>query len=48
MSTDKSQGGSRRRRERDSFSDKEAAKALGISKERLYQICDFLDSASER
>jgi hypothetical protein len=36
--------GSRRRRERDAFSDKEAAKMLGISVTKLYRICDFFDS----
>ena len=39
--------GSRRRRERDAFSDKEAAKMLGIPVTRLYRICDFFDSDSE-
>jgi len=49
MSTDssRSQGGSRRQRERDSFSDKEVAKMLGIPKTRLYRICNFFDSNSE-
>jgi len=43
----RSQGGSRRRRERDSFSDKEAAKALGIYRPRLYKICNFFDANSK-
>jgi len=47
MSTDKAQGGLSRRRERDSLSDEEAAKRLGISKIKLCRICDFLDSDSE-
>ena len=33
-----------RRRERDAFSDKEAAKMLGIPVSKLYRICDFFDS----
>ena len=41
------QAGSRRRRERDAFSDKEAAKHLGIPVSKLYRICDFFDSDSE-
>lgn len=36
--------GSRRRRERDAFSDKEAAKMLGIPVTKLYRICEFFDS----
>ena len=36
--------GSRRRHERDAFSDKEAAKMLGIPVTKLYRICDFFDS----
>jgi hypothetical protein len=36
--------GSRRRRERDAFSDKEAAKMLGIPVTKLYRVCDFFDS----
>jgi hypothetical protein len=35
---------SRRQRERDAFSDKEAAKMLGITPSKLYRICDFFDS----
>lgn len=31
------------KRERDSFSDKEAARTLGISLKRLYAICDYFD-----
>jgi hypothetical protein len=34
----------RRRRERDAFSDKEAAKMLGIPVSKLYRICEFFDS----
>lgn len=41
-STQKSNAG--RRRERDAFSDKEAAKMLGIPVSKLYRICDFFDS----
>jgi hypothetical protein len=33
-----------RRRERDAFSDKEAAKMLGIPVSKLYRICDFFDA----
>jgi hypothetical protein len=36
--------GSRRRHERDAFSDKEAAKMLGIPVTKLYRICDFFYS----
>ena len=36
--------GSKRRRERDAFSDKEAAKMLGIPVTKLYRICGFFDS----
>jgi AraC-like DNA-binding protein len=36
-----------RRRERDAFSDKEAAKMLGIPVGKLYRICDFFDSNSD-
>ena len=39
--------GSRRRRDRDSFTDKEAAKMLGIPVTKLYRICDFFDSDAE-
>jgi hypothetical protein len=41
-STPRSSAG--RRRERDAFSDKEAAKMLGIPVSKLYRICDFFDS----
>jgi hypothetical protein len=41
------QAGSRRRRERDAFSDKEAAKMLGIPVSKLYRICEFFDSNAE-
>lgn len=34
----------RRQRERDAFSDKEAAKMLGIPVSKLYRICAFFDS----
>ena len=36
-----------RKRERDSFSDKEAARMLGIPVRKLYSICDFFDSDSK-
>jgi hypothetical protein len=39
-----SQSSSRRRRERDAFSDKEAAKMLGIPVTKLYRICEFFDA----
>ena len=35
---------SSRRRDRDTFSDKEAAKMLGVSPAKLYRICEFFDS----
>jgi hypothetical protein len=38
------QAGSRQRRERDAFNDKEAAKMLGIPVTKLYRICDFFDA----
>jgi hypothetical protein len=38
---------SRQKRERDSFSHEEAAKALGISKKKLADICDFFDSRAD-
>jgi len=41
------QANSRQRRERDAFSDKEAAKMLGIPVTKLYRICDFFDSDPE-
>jgi hypothetical protein len=41
-STPRSSAG--RRRERDAFSDKEAARMLGIPVSKLYRICDFFDS----
>jgi hypothetical protein len=44
MTTPSPQTASKRRRERDAFSDKEAAKMLGVSVTKLYRICDFFDS----
>jgi hypothetical protein len=41
------QASSRRRQERDAFSDKEAAKMLGIPVSKLYRICEFFDSDPE-
>lgn len=41
------QASSRRRRERDAFSDKEAARMLGIPATKLYRICEFFDSDPE-
>jgi hypothetical protein len=38
------QAGSQLRRERDAFSDKEAARMLGIPVGRLYKICEFFES----
>jgi hypothetical protein len=37
----------RRQRQRDAFSDKEAAKMLGIPVTKLYRICDFFDAAAD-
>jgi len=42
-----SQAISRRQRDRDMFSDKEAAKMLGIPVTKLYRICDFFDSDTD-
>jgi hypothetical protein len=39
--------GSRKRHERDAFSDKEAAKMLGIPVSKLYRICDFFDADAD-
>jgi hypothetical protein len=37
----------RRKRQRDSFSDKEAARMLGIPVSKLYKVCDFFDADSQ-